>query len=144
MWQEWNLEPEVAKVVAGLREVKSEAQAVLSGGVYSEFHDSIGHNHSGAYYPVALTALDPLEEILCKGSSWARFVVLNILFDLYCSFYPVTGNKEEDKVLGQQLQSKIGQLLPLHVQLSESQEPDAKAARELADAIQQGLAQTLV
>jgi hypothetical protein len=141
VWSNWNLEPEVAKSIAELRQIQTREQASLRGNsADSRFHNAVGHDHSGAYYPVVLTSLDPLEEILQKGSAWARFVVVNILFNLYCSFYPVTGDLLQDKVLGEELQTRIARLVPVFRSLSQADEPDAQTARELVEAIEQGLA----
>ncbi|MEZ5901318.1 MAG: hypothetical protein R3D51_17705 [Hyphomicrobiaceae bacterium] len=58
---------------------------------YDQILYSIGNNHAGTYYPVALTVLPEFDCILLRGSLAACEIVLDVLIELVTSFAPEPG-----------------------------------------------------
>jgi hypothetical protein len=47
-----------------------------------------GNDHAGTYYPVVLSVVPFLAEILREGEETARLITLDVLLDLLASFHP--------------------------------------------------------
>src|SRR5262245_21212969 len=97
-----NSEGDVEAALEALRNAHDES---TGNEAYDSFLWSMGNNHSGTYYPIALGVLPELEKIRVNGDPWAQRAVMESLIDLGGSFFPEEGH---DTYLGASLQETLG------------------------------------
>jgi hypothetical protein len=80
----------VSGALSSLISLKKES---LSDKVYNNVLFAIGNNHAGTYYPAGQKALKYIIQTAISGNTEiAKNCALNMLIDLYASFYPEMGN----------------------------------------------------
>ena len=80
----------VSDALSNLISLKKES---LSDKVYNNVLFAIGNNHAGTYYPAVQKALKYIIQTAISGNTEiTKNCALNILIDLYASFYPEIGN----------------------------------------------------
>ena len=80
----------VSGALSSLISLKKES---LSNKVYNNVLFAIGNNHAGTYYPAAQKALKYIIQTAISGNTEiAKNCALDMLIDLYASFYPEIGN----------------------------------------------------
>lgn len=81
----WNSPDEVPSALLEVSKVGSEA---ASEHAYNRLLYVFGNNHCGSYYPVVLSAVPFMVEMLSHENSLVRKTVLDVLLDLLHSFGP--------------------------------------------------------
>src|SRR5262245_62128713 len=84
----WNGPQEVPEALRALGHVTDGKAARAA---YDRVLYALGNNHSGSYYPVVLSAVPFLAEVLAKGARPSREATLDVLIDLVGSFGPEPG-----------------------------------------------------
>jgi hypothetical protein len=78
----------VEKALLALRAANDEQTAVDA---CDAFLWAMGNNHAGTFYPVVLSVLPAVEQILAGGQPWAQRAVMESLIDLGGTFIPEPG-----------------------------------------------------
>jgi hypothetical protein len=116
-----------------LREAHDEVSAVDA---TDRFLWSVGDNDAGTFYPVVLSTLAPLGEILDGVVAWARRATIEALIDLGGTFVPETGHETH---LGASVRDAVRAFIlscrPRIVALAGGSEADAGSAAELLELI---------
>jgi hypothetical protein len=81
----WNSPTEVPDALFAVSKIEGELNAERA---YHRLLYAFGNNHCGSYYPVVLSAVPFLVEMLSQGNSLTRTTVLDVLLDLLYSFSP--------------------------------------------------------
>jgi hypothetical protein len=138
---EWNQPDTIPKVLRELATAKDRDTAREG---YHRVLYALGNNHAGSYFPVAVTVVPFLGEILECGADWSRETVLDILIDLWCSFVPEPAFPEmmcpdgSTKPVELLLKKAIVQLRPLVQGIVDSADTTVrprKLAQELLESI---------
>jgi len=82
---EWN---NPTSVIDALGSVARCHDGKSSQAAYDDLMFSIGNNHAGSYFPVAVPAISILGDFIAGNNSWALGVALSVLDDYSHSFYP--------------------------------------------------------
>jgi len=86
----WNRPGDVAEALHAVATASTEEQAQQA---YHRTLYSLGNNHAGTYYPIALWVLPELSELLRSGGPITREIVLDVFVDLVGSFEPEGGHE---------------------------------------------------
>jgi hypothetical protein len=84
----WNGPREIPHALRDLRDAATEEAATAA---YHRVLYAVGNNHAGTYYPIALSVIPFLGELLLGGTSLVRETTLDVLIDLSVSFEPEAG-----------------------------------------------------
>jgi hypothetical protein len=126
-------------VPASLRVLAVVASQSDAEDAYHRVLFAFGNNHSGTYYPVAVSAVPFLGDVLRDGASEARETTLEILIELVGSFEPEIGYETIETAGGDRrdlrvvLEAAVRGLAP-HIRActnDESSERERALAREL-------------
>ncbi len=85
---EWN---QTDAIPCAIRALVNPPDEIAARKAYHAFLFAVGNNHAGTYFPVVLTTLPFLADILDHGSSLARLRTLDIFIDLLAAFEPEIG-----------------------------------------------------
>lgn len=130
---EWNFPDSVAKALQRLRSAQDEAGALEA---YDQFLWAVGNNHAGTFYPVVLSALPELEQLLVHGGFWTQHAVMEALIDLSGAFVPEPGHESHEGVaVPQALQAVVHSMRAQVLGLSEGSDARSKSAAELIELI---------
>lgn len=124
---------DVEAALDALRHAKDESTAAEA---YDAFLWTMGNNHAGTFYPVILSVLSEVEQILMHGNPWAQRAVMESLIDLGGSFVPEEGY---ENYLGASVQETLNAFIHSmrhHVApLSKGNGACAKSAADLLELI---------
>jgi hypothetical protein len=130
---EWNDTDSVALALEALRQAHDDESAIDA---CDRFLWSVGDNETGSFYPVVLSALPELEQILATGRPWAQGAAIEALVDLGGTFAPQSGHELHLGVPVQDaLRAFIVSLRPRVALIAEAAGPRAASATELLDLI---------
>jgi Ni/Fe-hydrogenase subunit HybB-like protein len=76
---DWNGRDHVPLAIRALAGATTEAAATEA---YHRLLYALGNDHAGTYYPVVLPVVPFMQEIVERGTAWARIRALDILIDL--------------------------------------------------------------
>ena len=82
---EWNRAESIEAAFRSLVECRNEASTQAS---YHKILSTLGNDHGGTYFPVALPAIPILGDFIRDVSRFARYVALGIIDDYLLSFHP--------------------------------------------------------
>ncbi|MDN3543996.1 hypothetical protein QWZ02_06000 [Kinneretia asaccharophila] len=80
-----------SSVEFALNAIRNAESESTSNEAYDAFLWAVGNNHAGTFYPVVLGALPEIEQILMRGTEWAKRAAIESLIDLGGSFAPEDG-----------------------------------------------------
>jgi hypothetical protein len=140
----WNKPDEVPMSLRSLASCSSEEEADKA---YHRYLYAVGNNHAGSYFPVVLSTISFLGEILRDGSELSRKATLDAHIDLLGSFGPEPGfeflevNDGGRAEVSALLRRQVGHPSPLIRGIAEGAERNsgsARLARELLELLDEG------
>lgn len=106
----WNVDGSVPDAIRALASCQSQRETLSA---YHSFLFAVGNNHAGTYFPVVLSTVTFLFEVIAVGTDHSREATLDVLIDILCSFEPEPGF-ETDPSTGSAVKPALLSLVSLY------------------------------